>query len=66
MSGSLRETFHLIGFALLITVFGRLAGFNQHADAQERVVGWNTTIDDAQAAAKATGKPIMLVFRCVQ
>ncbi len=66
MSASGRETIRLTCFALLVAVFGKLAGFNQHADAQERIVGWNTTINDAQAVAKATGKPIMLVFRCVQ
>ncbi len=66
MSELQRRLFRLTCCILLAVGFGTLAGFNQHADAQERIVGWSTTIDDAQAVAKATGKPIMLVFRCVQ
>lgn len=65
MSRWLSELCRVVGIATLILVTS-FAGFVAQATAQERVVGWHTTIDEAQAVAKLSDKPIMLVFRCVQ
>ena len=51
-----------------LTLATVLAGMVLHSSAQgqSQVSGWHTRLDDAQAAARETGKPIFLVFRCVR
>lgn len=34
--------------------------------AQEQVTGWHTTLESAQRAARETGRPLFVVFRCVR
>lgn len=65
MSRWLAELCRVVGIATMILITS-FAGFVAQVSAQERVVGWHTTIEEAQAVAKLSDKPIMLVFRCVQ
>jgi hypothetical protein len=39
-------------------------GLGHHARAADEAAGWITDYDKARAAARTSGKPIFLVFRC--
>jgi len=36
------------------------------ASAQDKVLRWHDSLDRATAAARTTGKPVFVVFRCVR
>jgi hypothetical protein len=54
-----RLTFGIVGLGLL--TFGAAAQPNRPNAVTH---GWHLSLDTAKAAAKKSGKPLMVVFRC--
>jgi len=49
----------------LIVACGMLAGPVSAVEAQATFARWHTTLDSAREAARSSGKPLFIVFRCV-
>jgi hypothetical protein len=56
----MRCVYGVLGLGLL--TFG--AGNAQPGRVNPANYGWHTSLDSARAAAKKSGKPLMVVFRC--
>jgi hypothetical protein len=63
MSGLLR--IGLLGFMLCHLLEGKVSAQGNRDENAARKFGWLSNYQEGLASAKKSGKPIMLVFRCI-
>jgi hypothetical protein len=51
---------------LCLAALALLALLGEGASAQTTLLRWHDRLDSAQASARESGKPLLVVFRCVR